>query len=120
NGSGDRRQALMDALAELPHLDQRTVTLAIFAVPGGGAVPDHPNGRFHGVGLAELRARPKPFYIVDRLLQADTVALLEGVDGAYKTFLAVAWALCVALGRPWLGRPVKMGRVLYLLGEGSS
>src|SRR5205823_2936852 len=26
---------------------------------------------------------------------------------------------CVALGCPWLGRPVQQGRVLYLLGEGS-
>ncbi len=79
-----------------------------------GAAP-----RFRGIGLVELRQRPRPSYVVDGYLQADSVAVLEGLDGTYKTFLALAWAHCVALGRDWFGRPVRQGRVLYLLGEGS-
>jgi hypothetical protein len=74
--------------------------------------------RFAGLSLAELRQRPKPSYVVDGYLQADSVALMEGVDGSYKTFLALGWAHSVALGRSWFGRTVQQGRVLYLLGEG--
>jgi hypothetical protein len=74
--------------------------------------------RFSGLSLAQLRQRPTPSYILDGYLQSDSVALLEGIDGSYKTFLALGWAHCVALGRPWFGRSVRQGRVLYLLGEG--
>lgn len=77
-------------------------------------------GRFRPLTLAELRLRPEPVWLVDMLLQAGTLAVLEGVDGSYKSFLALALALSVALGRPWLGRPVRQGRVLYIIGEGVS
>jgi AAA domain len=114
------------------HADESTLTLALRQVLDPAAIdeglwkllaheatPSVAASRFRALGLAELRKRPKPTYTVDRYLQADSLAVLEGVDGTYKTFVALAWAHCVGLGRPWLDRPVQKGRVLYLLGEGS-
>jgi AAA domain len=74
--------------------------------------------RFRGLSLRELRTRPKLSYTVDRWLQADSLALLDGTTESFKTFLAIHLAHCVALGRPWYERAVAQGRVLYLLGEG--
>ena len=75
--------------------------------------------RFEALSLAQLRERPKPEAVIPGLLMADTVALLEGKDGSLKSFLALDWAHRVALGMDWLDQPVRQGRVLYLLGEGS-
>lgn len=109
-----------EALRLEPGIDGNYVVAELLARRGdaNGAIVTTA-GRFRALGLSELRKRPKPSYTIDRLLQADTVAVLEGIDGTYKSFLALAWAHCVALGRPWLGWPVQQGRVLYLLGEGS-
>ena len=99
----------------MPGGDETAQSLLLGDIPNIETAPN----RFRSLSLAELRTRPKPSYTVDHYLQADSLAVLEGVDGTYKTFLALAWAHSIALGRPWLGRSVQQGRVLYLLGEGS-
>ena len=38
----------------------------------------------------------------------------------FKSFVALDMACCVAIGRPWHGRAVKQGRVLYCVGEGAA
>jgi len=43
-----------------------------------------------------------------------------GGPGTSKTFLALDLALCVAHGRPWFGKRVTAGGVVYVTGEGSS
>jgi AAA domain len=107
--------AALEKLAALPGGDEIAQSLLLGDLVNTETSPS----RFRALSLAELRTRPKPTYTVDRYLQADSLAVLEGIDGTYKTFLALAWAHSVALGRPWLERPVQQGRVLYLLGEGS-
>lgn len=52
------------------------------------------------------------------ILYQGTAAWLVGDSGTYKSFVALDWALSVAMGRSWLGHPVKQGAVLYLVGEG--
>jgi hypothetical protein len=48
----------------------------------------------------------------------DTLALVYGPYGQGKTMVALSFAMCVATGRAWCGRPTNKGLVLYLAGEG--
>jgi putative DNA primase/helicase len=75
--------------------------------------------RFRALSLEDLEQRPEPDWVVYRVIPEDCVALLEGVTTSLKTFVALGLGYSVATGEPWLGRAVKQGRVLYLLGEGS-
>lgn len=52
----------------------------------------------------------------------DTVmglTVLFGEYSTYKTFLAASMVVSVASGKPWFGKQVKHGPVLYLMGEGA-
>ena len=57
-------------------------------------------------------------WLVEGLLPADAVTAIVGKSGSGKTFAALAIALAVASGIPFLGMPTKQGPVLYLCGEG--
>lgn len=46
--------------------------------------------------------------------------MLVGPPGAFKSFLALDWAMNMAVGRKWNGRVVEPARVLYSLGEGKA
>ncbi|MDV7135375.1 AAA family ATPase [Williamsia muralis] len=56
--------------------------------------------------------------LIEGKLYRDSLAVLSGAPGAYKTFLVTDWACCIATGRAWMGAVAKRGRVLYLAGEG--
>ncbi|MCZ4559888.1 AAA family ATPase [Rhodococcus sp. IEGM 1401] len=66
----------------------------------------------------DLRNMPDPEPLVDGYLYLDSVARLVGAPGSYKSFLALDWACSVATGRPWHGKAVTAGKVVYLVGEG--
>jgi hypothetical protein len=66
--------------------------------------------------LREL-ADPEP--LIDNVIDQGTCALLYGHRGTYKSFIALDWALSVATGRPWQGRPTEQRRVLYVAAEGA-
>ena len=53
-------------------------------------------------------------WTVGNLLPAGGLSLIAGKPGAGKSTLARDMALAVAQGKPWLGREVKQGPVLYL------
>ncbi|NEB04516.1 AAA family ATPase [Streptomyces sp. SID13726] len=57
--------------------------------------------------------------VVDGLLYRGTVARINGKPGAMKSFVALDMAGCVANGRPWAGRDVVKGDVIYLVAEGA-
>lgn len=59
-------------------------------------------------------------WLMKRLLPAVGFSVLYGHPGCGKTFLALDWALHVALGWDWQGRKVKQGLVVYLCAEGVS
>ncbi|CAM5547018.1 hypothetical protein SALBM217S_02344 [Streptomyces griseoloalbus] len=68
---------------------------------------------------ADLETIPDPEPLVSGVLYRDSLAWLYGKPGGGKSFLALDWAGCVAAGRPWTGREVSRGPVLYLVAEGS-
>jgi hypothetical protein len=55
--------------------------------------------------------------LVKDVLSRDAIALMIGPAGCGKTFLALDIALHVAAGRPWFGKRVEAGRVVYVAAE---
>ena len=72
---------------------------------------------FRFVPVGELQVRP-PRFVVENLLEADSLAMLFGDPGCGKSFVACDLALCVATGSDFHGRTVMAGPVFYIAGEG--
>jgi AAA domain len=71
------------------------------------------------LGVDQLLELPVPEPLIDGILYRDTMAVLFGMPGSAKTFLALDWALRVAAGSAWLGGfGVHQGPVLYVAAEG--
>ena len=64
---------------------------------------------------------PSPrVYVLQDLIVAVKVCVLAGLGGVSKTMLAMQWAVCVALGLPYMGKETLLGAVLFILGEEDS
>lgn len=59
-------------------------------------------------------------WLVKRVLPADSIGMLFGGSGTFKSFIALDAALHVAHGLPWLGRQTQPGPVLYIAAEGGA
>lgn len=59
-------------------------------------------------------------WLVKRVVPADSIGMMFGGSGTFKSFVALDAALHVAHGMPWLGRRTKQGPVLYIAAEGGS
>lgn len=57
-------------------------------------------------------------YLIKGYLPASSVASAYGASGSYKSFTAVSWGCHIATGKPWAGKPVTQGAVIYVVGEG--
>ena len=62
---------------------------------------------------------PPVDWVVENIVVAGEATLLVADGGAGKSFFAMALSLAVAGGEPFLGNPVKQGRVMYVDEEGS-
>lgn len=71
--------------------------------------------KFVRVGDLEYRA---PAWLIEGLLETETLGLLFGDPGCGKSFLAVDIALAIATGTPFYNRGIKQGAVFYIAGEG--
>lgn len=69
---------------------------------------------------AQVRELRPPRAVVEGLLTLDSESWLIARPGSYKTFVALDLAAHVASGKPWQGRPVEHGPVLYLAAEGAA
>ena len=71
--------------------------------------------------LHELQARASSLrWVVKHVLPDDSIGVLFGASGAFKSFLALDAALHVAHGMAWLGRKTMRGDVVYLAAEGGA
>ncbi|WP_411815625.1 AAA family ATPase [Gordonia sp. SND2] len=72
----------------------------------------------------ELKLQPSADKLLGRILWKNSLVLLAGDPGTYKSFLALDWALCVRTGRNWSsntrGKVHTTGQVVYLAGEGDA
>jgi AAA domain/Sugar-specific transcriptional regulator TrmB len=99
------------------------MTLARSAVRDGalGLVPEieaEPVGRFRLVTGAALASMPPAEWVIDGLLTEQALGVLYGSPGTGKSFLALAWAMAIARGVPWIDRETRRGPVVYLAAEG--
>ena len=69
--------------------------------------------------LDELRIS-KPDWLIDGLIERETLAMCFGAAGSGKTFAVLDMALSIATGKDYHGHNVKQGTVFYIAGEGHS
>jgi hypothetical protein len=67
----------------------------------------------------EAEALPPLKGILGDILFDESVSYLYGPSGRWKSFVALDWALSIATGRAWMGRPTVEGDVLYVCSEGA-
>jgi hypothetical protein len=72
---------------------------------------------FPFVPVGSLRYRA-PEYVIEGLLETETLGLIFGNPGCGKSFLAVDIAASVASGIQFHGRATKQGSVFFIAGEG--
>jgi len=71
--------------------------------------------------LSQLREQAHAVsWLVKHVLPADSVGMLYGASGTFKSFIALDAALHVAHGLPWLGARTKPGPVIYIAAEGGA
>src|SRR2546427_335027 len=83
------------------------------------APPSTPRVRWHLLTDKELLEQPEPAWLLKDVLFAGGLTLLYGMKGTFKSFVALAWALAIGTGQPWLGRSVTQGLVVYIVAEGA-
>lgn len=71
------------------------------------------------VPVTALDLLPGIEWLIQDVLPAQGIAVLYGEPGHGKSFLAIDWALHVASGKTWAGKPVAQGPVVYVVAEGS-
>jgi hypothetical protein len=70
------------------------------------------------LSIADLEALPAPEWQIDGMWQSNTLMVFYGETNTGKSFVALDWAFCFAAGKPWQGRDVKPGVVVYIYAEG--
>lgn len=87
--------------------------------PSGQPVSILDQIRARTLGLDELAGLTPPTPLIEGVLDEQTLAVLAGQFGTFKTFIALDWLLCIATGTPWLGHAVPRARpVRLVVGEG--
>lgn len=66
-----------------------------------------------------MRANKPVSWLIEGVLQKRAFSMLFGDPGIGKSFTALDFTLCIATGRPWLGRAVARGPVVYIASEGT-
>ena len=84
----------------------------VMQFPGGGPAPARSSKWRCAADLDGLPV-PEREWLVPDLIPARNVTLLYGDGGTGKSLLALQLAVAVALGRPWMGRPVQGGRAIF-------
>jgi plasmid stabilization system protein ParE len=73
------------------------------------------------LGLGELREHSHAVsWLVKNVIPAESIGMLYGGSGTFKSFIALDAALHIAHGLPWMGRRTKQGGVLYIAAEGGA
>ena len=87
----------------------------------GRATAQEPGARIPLMRLPALRQAASGIsWVVKHVLPADSIGILFGGSGTFKSFVAVDCALHIAHGMPWMGRRTNRGSVLYIAAEGGA
>ena len=75
-------------------------------------------GFYIGGPLEALQGIENRSWLIDGVIAPNTINWMVAAPEAFKTFIAMEMAACIASGRPWHGRPTQKMAVLYLSAEG--
>ena len=79
------------------------------------------SNKFRFLSLNDVRKNLKGTqFLVNPFLERETVTVMFGESGAYKSFVCLDMGLCIAIGIPYHGHPTNQGVVFYVCGEGAS
>jgi hypothetical protein len=78
-----------------------------------------PRTRRQFLSLSALRLLPPTEWLVEGLIEEETMAAAYGLPACGKSFVMQSLGLHVAAGLAWFGRTVKQGAVIYIAGEGA-
>lgn len=78
----------------------------------------HDQTRLKPILWADLGKLPKREALIEGLLDCTALSVMFGPSGCGKTFFALDLAAHITLGRPWRGRAVLQGAVVYVAPEG--
>src|SRR5689334_11565333 len=65
-----------------------------------------------------IAARSSPMWLIEDYIEGDTIAVIAGAEGTYKSFSASDMALCIGHGLSLHTRRTVQPPVLYIAGEG--
>lgn len=73
------------------------------------------------MSLSALQAHSQSIsWLVKHVIPAESIGMLYGGSGTFKSFIALDAALHIAHGLPWMGRKTRKGSVLYIAAEGGA
>jgi len=78
-----------------------------------------PDGKFVDF-VSEFNEIRMPRWRIENFFEEDTVGLIFGDYGSYKSFIALDAALHIATGKDWHGNKVNKGAVFLIEGEGNA
>ncbi|WP_336490929.1 AAA family ATPase [Methylobacterium nigriterrae] len=112
--AGEREPIILD-----DDLDDALPPAAQPATPGP-RIQEAPSARFRLTRFDAIRMGTTPRYVIKGLLASTGLALFWGAPKCGKSFLVLDMLLHVALGRPYRGRRVRQGTVIYCALEGQT
>jgi hypothetical protein len=77
-------------------------------------------GRFRFEALRDVAPDGPNRHLIRGILNSQELSVLYGPSGSGKTFIALDIAAHIASGRPWCGKEVAQGAVVYLATEGGT
>jgi hypothetical protein len=77
------------------------------------------NREFKLVKACDFECRA-PKWLIHGMIEVDTLGMIFGDTGSYKSFVAIDIGLSVATGISFHGKTVKQGPVVYIAGEGQN
>lgn len=84
----------------------------------GVVEPDLRPDIFETYDIDYLMNMPPIEWLMEGLLTKHGFGVIYGAPGIGKSFMSIDWALTIACGLEWHGRPTKRGAVLYIAAEG--
>lgn len=70
--------------------------------------------------IDELGNMAPPRWKIEGLFEAESLVMVAGPPGSFKSFLVLDWILSMASGKNWNHRQTESSKCLYVLGEGKS
>ena len=122
--SGDRAAITIGAVYEMAKAQGIDVQAAIDAVKSKpklreADLADGERKAFPFIDPGELMTALGPIdWVVEGYIENQSVGMLFGDPGSYKSFLAIDIGLHCAAGRLWHDKAVKQGPVVFVAGEG--